>query len=95
MMAKIPEWLLPAVRERGEDLVIEVTVIPRAGRNAVEGLRNNTVLVRVTSAPEQGKANEAVLSLIAELLDMPVSMLAIIRGATSRHKQVLARKRIS
>jgi uncharacterized protein YggU (UPF0235/DUF167 family) len=42
--------------------------------------------VRVTAAPEDGKANAAVIALLAKALGVPRSALAIVRGATARDK---------
>jgi len=69
----------------GPGAEIAVRVTPRASRNAVEqtgdGLR-----VRVTTAPEGGKANAAVIKLLAAALGVPPSALTLTRGATSRDK---------
>ena len=64
---------------------ITVRVTPRAARNAVEegpeGLR-----VSVTTVPEDGKANKAVIKLLAEALGLAKSRLTLVRGATARDK---------
>ena len=46
------------------------------------------VLVKVRAKPEDGKATAAVLALLAQALDVPVSRIAVLRGATSREKLV-------
>jgi uncharacterized protein len=45
--------------------------------------------VRVSVAPERGRANEAVLDLLAEKLDLPRRSLSIVSGHTAREKVVL------
>jgi uncharacterized protein len=64
---------------------IAVRVTPKASKNAVvvaeTGLR-----VSVTTVPEDGKANAAVIKLLASALGVPKSRLTLIRGATSRDK---------
>ncbi len=66
---------------------IELRVTPRAGRNEVtadaERLR-----VRVTAAPEGGRANKAAVKLLAKRLHCAPSALTIVRGASSRDKQL-------
>ena len=42
--------------------------------------------VYVTVAPEDGKANKAVIELLAKALDLPKSTLSISHGLTSRDK---------
>ena len=44
--------------------------------------------LRVTAAPERGKANDAVLELLAETLELPRSEIALVSGAGSRDKIV-------
>jgi uncharacterized protein YggU (UPF0235/DUF167 family) len=47
------------------------------------------VTVRVTAAPERGKANAAVVEALAEALNMPASAVEIVRGHGARDKVVL------
>lgn len=64
---------------------IAVRVTPRAARNAVtEG--ETGLKVSVTTVPEDGKANAAVVKLLAHALGVPKSSLTLTRGATSRDK---------
>jgi uncharacterized protein len=44
--------------------------------------------VRVAAPPERGKANEAVLALLADVLSLPRSSLALVSGGASRDKIV-------
>jgi uncharacterized protein YggU (UPF0235/DUF167 family) len=44
--------------------------------------------VQVTAAPEKGKANAAVVEVLAEALDLPKSALRIVSGETSPLKTV-------
>jgi len=44
--------------------------------------------VRVTAAPEDGKANAAVLRLLAERLELPSTSVMLVSGASSRDKIV-------
>lgn len=72
-------------------MLLTVHVKPRAKRNAVaKWLDATTVKVDVTAVPEGGKANEAVIDLLAEELRLPKSALTIVRGATTRIKHVEA-----
>lgn len=49
------------------------------------------LLVRTTATPEHGKANDAVLRLVAKALDRPVSALEVLRGTTGRNKLIRIR----
>jgi hypothetical protein len=66
-----------------------VRVTPRASRNKIiEVLSDGTVKVHLTAPPVEGKANEALLKFLADVLDVPVSHLDIVAGATGRDKLV-------
>ncbi len=81
--------LKPALHEEKEGIVLDVYVIPRAPYDSVEGLRDGSILLRVKAAPEKGKANEAVLDLIADYFDIASSNLRILRGHSSKRKSIL------
>lgn len=73
----------------GVTLVIRVT--PNAGVNAIDGVdhRDNgqTVLrIRVTAVPDKGKANKAVIALLAKQLHIAKSAISITSGDTARQK---------
>ena len=70
---------------------LDIRVHPRASRNAieVEGERSELkIIVRVTAVPEGGKANDAVVALLAKRLQVPKSSIRIVRGHKSRDKRV-------
>jgi uncharacterized protein YggU (UPF0235/DUF167 family) len=63
-------------------------VSPGAGRAAVVGRYGEAWKVRVTAAPEDGRANDAVLRLLAEVLAVPRGALTLISGHSGRDKIV-------
>jgi len=67
-------------------LNLAVYVTPKAGRDEVAGWRGSELAVRVTTAPEGGKANAAVCKVVAGVLGVPKSSVRVARGETSRHK---------
>ena len=69
-------------------LVVRVTPNAKADRVMVE---EGQVKVRVTVAPEDGKANKAVIALLAKALGVSKSSLSIIRGETARDKLIQLR----
>ncbi|MDR1334205.1 MAG: DUF167 domain-containing protein [Holosporaceae bacterium] len=68
---------------------VAVRVTTRASLNAVTGVKNGQLLVSVTSAPENNKANLAVIKILSEVLDVPKSKIEIISGAKCRTKVCL------
>ena len=65
-----------------------VRVVPRGGRDAIDGWEGEALRVRVAAAPADGKANAAVIALLARAAGIPKSQVAIVRGAASREKWV-------
>jgi uncharacterized protein (TIGR00251 family) len=68
-------------------LRLTLRVTPKARRNALVSIGPGPVLKFVVRAPpEKGKANEAVLDLLAEAFCVPRSAVELIRGETGRDK---------
>ena len=63
-------------------------VSPGARSNEIVGRHGEGWKVRVTAAPEGGKANDAVLRLLADRLDVPGKSLTLVAGPSSRDKVV-------
>jgi len=68
--------------------VLTVRVTPRAGRSAVAGVRDGMLLVKLAAAPVDGAANDALVALLSEVLDIPKRSIRIKSGARSRTKVV-------
>ncbi len=76
------------VREQAGAVRFAVRVQPRASRAGVEGLVGDALKVRVTAAPVDGAANEAVVAVLAEALGVPRRAVAVVAGRSSRSKVV-------
>jgi len=69
-----------------ETVLLHVRVQPKARANAVKGWHGAALRVSVTAAPEDGRANRAVIELLAETFDVAPSSISLVRGAASRDK---------
>lgn len=71
---------------------LHIRVIPNAKTNLIKTETqpdgSSVLRVYVTTVPEDGKANDAVIKLLAKHLDVAKSRLTITRGHTSRTKTV-------
>ena len=67
---------------------LAVRVQPRSRCNALAGLRDGVVIVRVTAPPLDGRANDAVCALLAAALGVRRSSLTILRGERARDKVI-------
>jgi uncharacterized protein len=76
------------ITERDGRVIFAVRVTPRASRDAIEGEYNGALKVRLTAPPVDDRANDALRSLLAERLNVPLSAVRIVAGGKSRAKRV-------
>jgi len=67
---------------------IAVKVSAGAAHSAISGWQGQCLRVRIASAPERGKANAALIALLAKALGLPKSALSITRGEHGAHKTI-------
>ena len=70
-------------------VILHVRAQPGARKNAVTGEHAGALKVAVSAAPEKGKANAAVVLVIADALECKPSQIEIQSGETSRDKRFL------
>jgi uncharacterized protein (TIGR00251 family) len=68
---------------------VRLRVSPGARRSELVGRHGEGWKVRVAAAPEGGRANDAVLDLLAAELELPRRSLSIVSGRSAREKVVL------
>jgi hypothetical protein len=76
------------LRVTADGVVFRIRVVPRASRTEAAGIQGDTLKLRVTSAPTEGKANDECIRLLAEILAVKRSQVTIIAGHTARTKTV-------
>lgn len=68
---------------------IKIKVIPRSSLNVVVGeMADGTLKVKLTAPPVDGKANKALIELLADFYDTPKNKIKIVSGLTSKNKLV-------
>ena len=67
---------------------LDLRVMPRSPRTALAGMRDGRLVVRVTAAPVDDAANEAVVRALGQALGVPRSSIRVVHGARSRNKTV-------
>ena len=85
-MAQEPPW-----RVNGDAVLLSLRLTPRSSKDALEGVETlsdgrSVLKARVRAVPEDGKANLALLRLLADQLDLPIRALSLATGATGRTK---------
>ncbi|MBA2607805.1 MAG: YggU family protein [Actinobacteria bacterium] len=68
--------------------VVRLHVQPGAGKTAVVGRHGDAIKVRVAAPPEGGRANDAVVALVAQTFDVKLASVSLVSGQTSRAKRV-------
>jgi uncharacterized protein (TIGR00251 family) len=76
------------LRSDADGVVLSVKVQPRASKNSIESTVGNELRIKVTAAPVDSAANEALVRYLSEALDIPRNRIEILRGHKSRHKIV-------
>ncbi|HJL17800.1 MAG TPA: DUF167 family protein [Sandaracinaceae bacterium LLY-WYZ-13_1] len=77
-----------AIDEDEGAVVFAVRVSPRASRDAIGGVHDGALKVKLTAPPVDGAANAALVKLLAKRLRVAKSAVRIVGGETSRTKRV-------
>lgn len=83
--------MLPPLEVIGDCIVLKVKVTPKASKNAVGDFYQESdgtwrLKVMVTTVPENGKANDAVIKLMAKYLHIAASSITVVAGNVDRYK---------
>jgi hypothetical protein len=74
-----------------EGLILPVRAYAGARRCELRGVQAGALKVAVTQAPEKGKANQAIIELLADSLGLKKSQIELLAGETSPQKKFLIR----
>jgi len=79
------------VADHPDGCILPVRAQPGARRNAALGEHGGALKLGVTAPPEDGRANQALVELLRDLLGFKRSQVELLSGATSRDKKFLIR----
>jgi uncharacterized protein (TIGR00251 family) len=79
------------IKEHADGCILSVRAQPGARRNAIVGEHGGALKVVVTAPPDKGRANEAIILVLAEALGVKPAQIELKSGPTSRQKQFLIR----
>ena len=77
------------LKQDSRGVVISISAQAGARRNGIVGLRDGALRIAVTAAPEKGKANRAIITVLGEALAVPKSAIELVSGETSRLKRFI------
>ena len=69
-------------------VVLSVYVVPRAARNEIVGVEEETLRIRVKAPPVKGKANDALIRLLAKTLGIGKNQIEVVSGHKARRKMI-------
>ncbi len=73
---------------RNGGVLLQLSIMPNAKRTEVDGLHDGALRVRLAAPPIDGRANEALIAWLAKSLGVPKRDVELLRGESSRRKQV-------
>jgi uncharacterized protein (TIGR00251 family) len=76
------------IHESPKGVTFVVKIHPRAKKNAIAGQIGDALKVSLIAPPVEGKANEACIEFLANLLKVPRSSVTIAAGQASRNKVI-------
>ncbi|MFQ3592286.1 MAG: DUF167 domain-containing protein [Gemmataceae bacterium] len=80
-----------SLEDHVQGVLLKVRAQPNARKNTLLGDHHGALKIAVTAPPEDGKANAALIELLAETLQLRRSDIELLRGSTNRDKTFLLR----
>jgi uncharacterized protein len=75
-------------KESASGVTFAIKVVPRASKNQIVRLEGDAIKIRLNAPPVDGKANDALIEFLADLLQVRRAQIEIVTGHTARHKVV-------
>lgn len=66
---------------------LAVKVVPGSSRNQIVGWLDDALKIKVAAPPEKGKANDAVIALLASQFKVSPAAIRLVKGVTASRKQ--------
>lgn len=73
---------------QGDDLLLSIHIQPRASRDEIIGQHGDSLKIRITSPPVDGKANSHLIRYLAKQFAVPKADITLISGNSSRSKRL-------
>jgi hypothetical protein len=80
---------MPPIQATSTGVRIRVTVQPRASKTEISGLHGDAIRIRLAAPPVDGAANDALVQVLAEALQVPRTAVTLSAGHRARRKLVL------
>lgn len=67
---------------------LDTKVVPGSSKTELVGWLGDCLKIKVAAPPEKGKANQAVVALLSQVLQVSADSIAIVKGSTSQRKVI-------
>ena len=79
----------PGIRTTEQGVVVDLKVVPGAKSNTIAGALGDRIKIRVSAPPEDGRANRAIVKMLASRLEHSTGLIELIAGHHASEKTVL------
>ena len=79
---------MPWMDNKGDHIVLNIRVVPRASKDEIVGLYGDALKVRILAPPVEGKANAYLVKFISKHWKIPRRNIEILSGETGRNKRL-------
>ena len=80
---------MPFLTDTPAGAVLSLRIIPRAAKNAIQGVHGDALKIRLCAPPVEGAANAALIEFLSDHFSIPRARIQLLSGQTSRNKGVL------
>ena len=77
------------IRETKDGVLINLFVQPKSAKNEIIGPHNGALKIKITAPPTDGKANQEIIEVLSDMLDVPKRQIHLVKGDINRNKTVL------
>ena len=75
-------------QQKENSFFLSILIQPNCKENEIQGIHGGKIKVRIHSPPVEGRANEELILYLAEVFHLRRNQIEIIKGHSTRHKQV-------
>ena len=79
----------PCLKTSSKGVILSLKVIPNSSKNALVGIENELLKVKIQAPPEKGKANDMLIEFLSKILCHPKKSIILIKGKASNRKVLL------
>ena len=76
------------IQQQSDGIIFHIKVVPGSSRTAICGLLDGAIKIKVSAAPQKGKANQSLITFLAKNLRVKKSDVNIVSGQTNALKQI-------